>query len=129
MALIPAFTTLNHTDNLINKIEDSVKKTTDGILSNPIINGKVLSGVTLKANTTTTVNHLLDRALQGWFIVSMKSPSIVWETKRDNSAIYLNYIQLNSAGVALSGGITQTPTNAIITLEQSTSITIDLVVF
>lgn len=132
MPLIPTVTTFNHEDSLVNKVQDTVKRTTDGILANPLVNGILLTAVTLKAGSTV-VDHKLGRACRGWYLVSPKGPYVVWETKRDNSSLTLSYLYLNSAGLALTAAgpltVTQDPTNAIITKDSTASIVVDLFVF
>lgn len=42
----------------------------DPVLSNPLVNGRLITGQKL-INGTTSVNHGLGRNIQGWFIVDL----------------------------------------------------------
>lgn len=53
------------------------------VLSNPLINGQLLSAIKL-SNGQTTVNHKLGRKLQGWFIVGIDAPATIYDAQANN---------------------------------------------
>jgi hypothetical protein len=58
----------------VPQISSKWKAALDPVLANLLINGQLLSSVTLQ-NGTTAVNHKLGRLPQGWFVVSPQGPS------------------------------------------------------
>lgn len=54
------------------------------ILSLPIINGNIITGILLVANTPQAVNHLLQRTPQGWFLTDNSADSVVWRASPFN---------------------------------------------
>lgn len=68
------------------------------LLANPIVNGRILSGVVL-ATGANIVNHGLQRKLQG-YIVTLKSADVsLYDSQATNQMPDFNLI-LNSSGAA-----------------------------
>jgi hypothetical protein len=51
------------------------------ILALPILNGNMISNVSLTATTPKVVNHLLQRMPQGWFLVDNTADAVIWRTQ------------------------------------------------
>ena len=65
--------------------QSQLSKVLQPILSNPINFGTRLSGVSLLANGVNTVNHNLNRTLQGWFLVRNRADAVVWDSQDSNT--------------------------------------------
>lgn len=68
------------------------------LLANPLVNGILLKNVSL-ANGVTTVNHLLGRKMQGWFITDINGAASVYRSQPFNS---LTLTLTSSAQVTVS---------------------------
>lgn len=51
------------------------------LLSEPILAGNQIDSIFLTASTPKTINHLLQRLPQGWFIVDINANAVVWKTQ------------------------------------------------
>ena len=51
------------------------------IISNPILAGDSLTDIILKANIPQSINHLLQRIPQGWFLIDNDSSATIWRAK------------------------------------------------
>ncbi len=69
------------------------------ILANQLIQGNLLTGITLAATTPLAINHLLQRMMVGWFIVDQNSSAIIWRTQPFNS---INLTLESSANTTLN---------------------------
>lgn len=65
------------------------------VLSNPITNGLVLTGVNLSVGANV-VNHKLSRKLQGWIIIGINAASTIYDTQASNQSPQLT-LNLNSS--------------------------------
>lgn len=98
---IVRFKKIQSSDDVLNRVQDSVKTTTDSIQSNPILQGQNLASQTFKAGKETAVNTLLGRTLIGWFVCSQQGQGVLSENaaKRTTQTIYLT---ANTADVTAS---------------------------
>ena len=55
------------------------------VLSNAIIQGELISNISLTANTPKTINHGLNRMMQGWFVIDNTASSNIWRTSSLNT--------------------------------------------
>ena len=90
-----AYTKLNTQDELQNRIQDNTKKAVASVSSNPIVQGSILSGVSLKSGDNT-VDHKLGKKLTGWFIVSIRGAATIYD-KQDSNAQPSQTLVLNSS--------------------------------
>lgn len=67
-----------------NRVQDNVETALRPILASPIVNGVLLTGVTL-ANGVTTVEHKLGRTLRGWIIVGQNANASIWDSQAGNN--------------------------------------------
>lgn len=82
-------------DPILNRTQALQKKALDPVLANPIVNGSLLQGITLKASgTPTQVSHGLGRPYVGWFLSRPTASFSVWETAPTLPASFLT---LNSS--------------------------------
>lgn len=73
--------------------------TINPILALPILNGNQIDSIILKANTPLSVNHLLQRMPQGWFVVDNTSGAVIWRSAPFNS---LTIVLESSANTTIS---------------------------
>lgn len=50
------------------------------VLINPLVNGLLISGVSLKSSAPTVVNHTLGRQMQGWVLADQTADAVVWRS-------------------------------------------------
>jgi len=55
------------------------------ILNLPILNGNQINNINLVANTPQSINHLLQRMMQGWFVVDINADTAIRRTLPFNS--------------------------------------------
>ena len=65
---IPKFRPIVTGNNDLDRVQTSIKATTDHIQSNPVVSGQLITGVVLKADVETAVLHKLGRMVQGWHV-------------------------------------------------------------
>ncbi len=54
--------------------------TLNPIISLPILNGNMITDIVLVANVAQSINHLLQRMPQGWFLTDNTANTAVWRT-------------------------------------------------
>lgn len=54
------------------------------VLQSPIVNGRLITGQAL-INGATTINHRLDRKLQGWIIVGNNAAATIYDSQLTNT--------------------------------------------
>ena len=74
---------VNNQDKDFQVFQVQLGKTLAPILNNPIVFGRVLQSVSL-ASGANSINHGLNRALQGWFIVRQRGPATLYDTQDSN---------------------------------------------
>jgi hypothetical protein len=74
----------------------------DPALASPLWQGQQLTGVMLTANATTTINHGLGRALQGWFLTGISGASTIYDLQMTNPSTNKTLILHSSAAVTVS---------------------------
>lgn len=72
----------------------------DPVINQPINQGHILKNVSLLTGTNL-VNHLLQRNLQGWFIVRQRSAGLFYDTQDSNqmSQLYLKLVSDSNVSV------------------------------
>ena len=50
------------------------------VLALPILAGTQLTGIKLKANVPLSINHLLQRMPQGWFLTDNQANATIWRS-------------------------------------------------
>lgn len=75
-------------DNLANSpfmlMQTSWKSQLDPVLANPVISGIQLNNVLL-ATGVTSINHLLGRMMQGWFITDQNASAAIYRSLAFNA--------------------------------------------
>jgi len=85
------------TDGPTQALTNAVGDFTRQLEQNPLLDGKILSGVTV-GTTSTNIPHTLGRAFRGWFLVRSTSSSVVYEVATQTDASqYLTLMTASSA--------------------------------
>lgn len=72
----------------------------DPVLSNLLVQGQILTGISL-INGTTVVNHKLGRKLVGWFIVGINAAATIYDNQATNQTPQLTLsLTSNAAATA-----------------------------
>jgi hypothetical protein len=77
------------------------KSDIDPVLSNPLLQGQLLTQVSLK-DGTTVVNHGLGRKLVGWFLVGITGAATVYDKQASNQTPQLTLSLVSSAAVTVN---------------------------
>ena len=77
------------------------KSQLDPVIANPILNGQMLSNVSLKAGTNI-INHGLQRKLQGWFIVGITANTVIYDNQASNQAQDLTLVLISTAKAVIN---------------------------
>lgn len=85
-------------DPLVNQLQTNIIQGLAPILKNPLIDGIILSGVSLISGDNT-ITHTLGRKLIGWCIVRQRAASTLYD-KQDTNASPDKTLILNSSGAA-----------------------------
>ncbi len=80
MAQLPKFQTNDQTLSLLQTKWTSIL---NPIIANPMTNMQVIENVTL-INGATTINHLLQRQMQGWTILDVNAAATIYRSQPMN---------------------------------------------
>lgn len=69
-------------------------------ISNPSLNSVIIQKVSL-INGTTSVNHTLQRNLQGWRIVRVRGPATIYDKQDSNQTPDLTLVLVSNAAVTV----------------------------
>ncbi len=70
------------------------------VLINPVVNGILLSGVSLSTGSNT-INHKLGRKLQGWCLTRVRASAAIYDTQDSNTMPELTLKLTSSANVTV----------------------------
>jgi hypothetical protein len=88
------------TDRIINQIQQNTAKVVNPLTTVPLNSGSILPNVTLVTGANS-VNHLLGRALVGWFLVRQRSAASIYDTQDTNLTPTLTLSLVSSADVVV----------------------------
>ena len=71
------------------------------VISSPIVNGLLLTNVSL-INGTTVINHKLGRKLQGWILVGINGAATIYDNQASNQMTDLTLSLTSDADVICS---------------------------
>lgn len=78
-----ALPNFNTSDRVLSMLQDQWSAQINPILVNPIMQGRMLTNVSLAAGSNT-INTLLGRKLQGWFPVGQNAAATFYDTQSTN---------------------------------------------
>lgn len=67
-----------------NRFQNNIIKSLQPITSNPLVQGIILQDIQLVAGSNT-VNHKLNRVMQGWSIVDIQAAATIYRTEAFNA--------------------------------------------
>lgn len=70
-------------DQVINRQTQTIVQHLNLLFKNPMTNGVYLTEVSLLTGNNT-INHTLDRTLQGWFVVRLRAQAVVSDLQDTN---------------------------------------------
>ena len=88
-------------DDVTNRIQDQNIRVLNPLLSNPVVQGHVLSDLPLSSGTNN-VNHGLGRAPLGWQIVRINAPATIVDLQATNTISNLTLVLSSSANTTAS---------------------------
>ena len=95
-----SFSKVQTTDRVVNQLQDNIANALSPILKNPQVDGYILSKVTLVSGSNS-INHGLDRELQGWFIVRQRASASIYDAEDSNTTPQKTIMLTSSAGVVV----------------------------
>lgn len=88
-------------DNELNLIQTKWKSLIDPILSNTLVDGRLISGVSL-VNGSNTINHKLGRNLLGYIIVGINGIASIYDNQANNQTPDLTLTLISNAAVKVN---------------------------
>jgi hypothetical protein len=73
-------------------VQDRLKAVTDAILSNPLLDGRLLT-VDLASGAFTAVSHGLGRPPQGYLVLRRSANAAIWDQSNSTDASAFLYLQ------------------------------------
>lgn len=89
--MLPQFPT---TDRPLSLLQIQWAEQLNPVIVNPLMSGFVLQEVALTSGDNT-INHLLGRALKGWFVVRKRAAAEIYD-KQDSNRLPTKTLVLNS---------------------------------
>ena len=85
----------------LNLIQTKWKSVIDPMLANPMLYGRLVSGINLIVGANK-INHLLGRNLIGWFIVGINGVANIYDTQASNQTPDLTLNLTSDAAVKVN---------------------------
>ena len=98
MALLPKVQTA---DRNTNQLQDNIAQMLRPFITNPVCQGNIVSGVNLVIGSNT-INHGLDRTLQGWIITGVNGIANIYDKQASNSQPTKTLILVSDAAVKIN---------------------------
>ena len=80
-----AFSLVQTTDRNTNQLQSNIAQALNPLLNNALLQGSIIKGVSLSVGSNS-VNHGLNRKLQGWIIIRKRASSDIYDTQDSNSS-------------------------------------------
>jgi hypothetical protein len=71
-------------DRVVNMIQDNLIKVLQPITSNELLNGSILTKISLVSGSTNYIAHGLGRPLIGWYPVRVRASATIYDTQDTN---------------------------------------------
>lgn len=81
------YTSVNVSDYDLSRVQDSVSQTLNDITLKPLLDGFLLTNISLIAGVDNKINHKLGRTLQMWLVVRQDANANVWEVASVTSSV------------------------------------------
>lgn len=93
MQTLPQFQ--GYDDETVQLMQNKWAGILNPIITNPLNSANILKNIRL-ASGANTVDHLLQRPLQGWYIVRQRGPAAIYDQQDNNQSPQLT-LKLNSS--------------------------------
>lgn len=84
----------------LRHIQDSVIASVNPLLLTPVVDGRIITGVSI-ANTATAVNHGLGRLPLGWVVITKDTANHVFEATADRLARTDKHLRLTASATTI----------------------------
>lgn len=88
-------------DRNVNQLQSNISVALFPILQNPQTQGSILENVAL-VNGSNTINHGLNRTLQGWSIVRQRASASIYDNQDNNTNPTKTLILISNAAVTVN---------------------------
>ncbi len=82
---------------ILNSIQNNISTSLQSITSNIQNDTTVLTDVELKSGAVNVINHTLDRNINGWKLVRLRTPAIVSDVQDSNKSQNLTLLLVTTA--------------------------------
>ena len=76
--MIPAFRAIRTAIKDIQRLQDALSKVFNAIQTKQLLDGKLITGVTLTTAQATEVSHGLGKPIRGWIVVSKNADANIY---------------------------------------------------
>jgi len=91
------FKKLEIPDQLLSRFQDNVEQAISELPATQIIQGRLVSNVTLTSGSVNNVEHKLGRKLLGWFPVRVRAQATLWDSQDSNTNNADKFLSLNTS--------------------------------
>ena len=84
----------------VNQLQSNILSYLNTLGQNALLSGTILTEQAL-VNGSNTINHKLDRKLQGWFIIRQRGPASVYDNQDNNTSPNRTLILISDADVSV----------------------------
>lgn len=84
----------------VNQLQSNILSYLNTLGQNALLSGTILTEQSL-VNGSNTINHKLDRKLQGWFIIRQRGPASIYDNQDSNTSPNRTLILISSADVSV----------------------------
>lgn len=83
----------------LSRIQGNVENALDAILSNHLLDSRILTGIVMTAGVDKAINHGLGRKLEGWIVIGVSADTRIFDKQTTNAQPTATLI-LNSVNTA-----------------------------
>ena len=91
---------INFADQTLNRQLGAIIDNLNQLVGSPLLNNNILTSVSL-ASGSNTINHKLNRKLQGWMIVRQRASASIYDTQDSNTDPNNTLVLVSSAAVTV----------------------------
>lgn len=98
--MLKKFTSLSVKDLDLERVQSNIDRVVNPIVVNPVLDFNIVKSVSLSIGDNL-VNHKLNRAPLGWFLVRKRGAAELYDKQDSNSTPSINYIINSDAAVTV----------------------------
>ncbi len=83
--MIPPLKKIDLGNQAVNKLQENVRILTNEIIGKQILDGILLTKVSLTTGVTNPVDHKLGRQPLGWLVLRKRATADIWDTQDTNT--------------------------------------------